>query len=165
MTDVLALREDVEALVERCGAEGLKVATAESCTGGLVAAAITEIAGASQVFDWGVVSYANEAKMQLLGVPESLLEAHGAVSEEVAEAMADGALARSGADIAVAVTGIAGPGGGSAEKPVGLVWFAAARKGEPTVTARHEFPNAGRAAIRFAATQQAIKLLLERAAE
>lgn len=165
MTDLAPLHEDVAALIELCGRQGLKIATAESCTGGLVAAAITELGGASHVFDWGVVTYANAAKMQLLGVPEALLTAHGAVSEEVAEAMADGALARSGADIAVAVTGIAGPGGGTAEKPVGLVCFAAARKDRPTVTARQQFENAGREAIRFAAVEQAIRMLMERAAD
>ena len=165
MTDLSPLRADVAALIELCSAERLKIATAESCTGGLVAGAITEIGGASHVFDWGVVTYANTAKTQLLGVAEALLKAHGAVSEEVAEAMADGALARSGADIAVAVTGIAGPGGGTAEKPVGLVWFGAARKDRPTVTARQLFVDAGRDSIRFAAVQHAIRMLTERVAE
>ncbi len=161
MTDLTPLHADATNLIKRCDAAGLTVATAESCTGGLVAGTITDIAGASRVFGWGVVTYSNEAKVQLLGVPEDLLAEHGAVSDPVAQAMAEGALTRSGADVAVAVTGIAGPDGGTAEKPVGLVFFAAARKDRPTVAARHMFMDLGREATRFAATQQAIRMLMQ----
>ena len=112
-----------------CKAKKLMVATAESCTGGLVAGALTEIAGSSAVVDRGFVTYTNEAKAEMLGVPAERWRRHGAVSRETAEAMAKGALAHSRADLAVAITGIAGPGGGSAEKPVGLVHFAAASRG------------------------------------
>lgn len=163
MTDTTLLQRDVKALIDRCRSENLKVATAESCTGGLVAGAITDMPGSSKIFDWGVVTYSNAAKTDLLGVPEKLLEEHGAVSEAVAIAMADGALARSGADIAVAVTGIAGPGGGSDEKPVGLVHFAAARRNRPTASATHRFADLGRDATRFSAVRQAIRLLMQQA--
>src|SRR6187200_228921 len=115
-------------LLELCRGKKLTIATAESCTGGLVAGALTEIAGSSDVVDRGFVTYSDAAKMALLGVPEATLIAHGAVSRQTAEAMARGALARSDVDLTVAITGIAGPGGGSAEKPVGLVHFAAAAK-------------------------------------
>ncbi|HVO04818.1 MAG TPA: CinA family protein [Candidatus Cybelea sp.] len=119
---------DVPALLQRYRALKLKIATAESCTGGLVAGTLTAIAGSSDVYDRGWITYSNEAKREQLGVSEALLEAHGAVSGEVAEAMAKGALHRSTADVAVSVTGIAGPGGGSPEKPVGLVFIGLARK-------------------------------------
>jgi nicotinamide-nucleotide amidase len=140
-----------------------QVATAESCTGGMIAAALTDIAGSSDVVDRGYVTYSNAAKSDLLGVDPALIAAHGAVSAEVAEAMAAGALARAGVDIAVAVTGIAGPGGGSATKPVGLVWFGLAVKGEPPRTLREVFSGT-RAEIRAAATRRALTLLLEKAA-
>jgi nicotinamide-nucleotide amidase len=139
------------------------VATAESCTGGMIAAALTDVAGSSDVVDRGYVTYSNAAKSDLLGVDPTLIAAHGAVSREVAEAMAAGALARAGVDIAVAVTGIAGPGGGSAAKPVGLVWFGLATKGEPPRSLRKVF-SGGRAEVRAAATRQALTLLLEKAA-
>jgi nicotinamide-nucleotide amidase len=119
---------DVPALLQRYRELGWKIATAESCTGGLIAGTLTAIAGSSDVYDRGWVTYSNEAKREQLGVPATMLEAHGAVSGEVAEAMAKGALHRSKADVAVSVTGIAGPGGGSAEKPVGLVYVGLARK-------------------------------------
>ena len=119
---------DVTGLLQRYRERGLKIATAESCTGGLVAGALTAIAGSSDVYERGWVTYSNEAKREQLGVSAALLEAHGAVSSEVAEAMAKGALHRSQADVSVSVTGIAGPGGGSAEKPVGLVFIGLARK-------------------------------------
>jgi nicotinamide-nucleotide amidase len=111
-----------------CRARGWRVATAESCTGGLVAAALTAIAGSSDVLDRGFVAYSNEAKMELLGVPEATIAAHGAVSGEIALAMAKGAIARAGVDLSVSIVGVAGPGGGSAEKPVGLVHFAIATR-------------------------------------
>jgi nicotinamide-nucleotide amidase len=164
MTDLTPLHRDVSQLIDRCRRENLKIATAESCTGGLLAGAITEVPGASHVFGWGVVTYANSAKIELLGVPRELIDKHGAVSEEVAIAMAEGALARSGADVAVAVTGIAGPDGGTEQKPVGLVYLASARKGRPTLKASHHFADFGRDSARFAAVQQAIRMLMQRAA-
>jgi nicotinamide-nucleotide amidase len=149
-----------EAVLAACRAAGLRVATAESCTGGLLAATLTAIAGSSEVLERGFVTYANAAKTDLLDVPPELIERMGAVSEPVARAMAAGALAHSEADLAVATTGIAGPGGGSAEKPVGLVCFALARRngGEPTSLSR-VFPG-GRAAVRQASVGEALALLL-----
>ena len=149
------------AVLDRGREQGLMVATAESCTGGLVAAALTEIPGSSAVFDRGFVTYSNLAKRQLLAVPEPLLLEYGAVSEEVARAMAEGAVAASTAGAAVAITGIAGPGGGSEEKPVGLVWFATARRGGLTRSVQERYGDAGRSQIRAAATEAALRLLLE----
>ena len=143
-------------IVDCCTRLQLKIVTAESCTGGLVAAMLTEVAGSSAVVDRGLVTYSNAAKTDLLGVPAAMIERDGAVSESVARAMAEGALARSAADLAVAVTGIAGPGGGTAEKPVGLVHFAAVRRGGETRHARHVFPDLGRSAIRLAAVREAM---------
>lgn len=137
------------------------MATAESCTGGLVSAALTDVPGSSDVFDRGFVTYSNEAKTDLLDVPAPLIAAHGAVSAEVARAMAVGALAHSLADIAVSVTGIAGPGGGSAEKPVGLVHFACARRGGGVVHVERRFGPLARVEIRAAAVEQALDLLIE----
>ena len=134
------------------------IATAESCTGGMVAAAITDISGSSAVFDRGFVTYSNAAKTQMLGVPPNLLETHGAVSEEVARAMAQGALAHSGATLAVSITGIAGPSGGSATKPVGLVHFACATKTGLYWHERMVF-NGDRANIRLAARDHALQML------
>jgi nicotinamide-nucleotide amidase len=146
-------------IVDCCTRLQLKIVTAESCTGGLVAAVLTEVAGSSAVVDRGLVTYSNAAKTDLLGVPAAMIERDGAVSESVARAMAEGALARSAADLAVAVTGIAGPGGGTAEKPVGLVHFAAVRRGGETRHARHVFPDLGRSAIRLAAVREAMIML------
>ena len=155
--------EAARAVLEACRARGLHAVTAESCTGGLVAAALTEIAGSSDVVEGGFVTYANEAKEGMLGVPAALLAAHGAVSESVARAMAEGALARTArADLAVAITGIAGPGGGSAEKPVGLVYLATARRGGATLCERHVF-DGDRRAIRTAALLRALAMLRARA--
>lgn len=138
---------------------GLRIATAESCTGGMVAAALTDIAGSSDVFERGFVTYSNEAKQELIAVPVEILADHGAVSRETAAAMARGAIANSRADIAVSITGIAGPGGGSAEKPVGLVWFGVAfRNGD--VRTMHEVFAGDRAAVRRAATDRALALLI-----
>ena len=123
------LTQAAAALLDDLRGRGQKLATAESCTGGLVSALLTEIAGSSDVVERGFVTYSNAAKMDLLGVPGSMLAEHGAVSEAVARAMVQGALAHSRVDVAVAVTGVAGPGGGSAAKPVGLVHIAAARRG------------------------------------
>jgi len=141
-------------------ARGKMLATAESCTGGMVAAALTDIAGSSAVIERGFVTYTNRAKSQMLGVDPALIEANGAVSREVAEAMARGALAHSATDVAVSVTGIAGPDGGSAEKPVGLVWFGLAAAGTPTAT-DHAVFKGDRAAVRQQATEKALTLLLE----
>jgi nicotinamide-nucleotide amidase len=149
-------------VLEAARARGLMVATAESCTGGLVAAALTEIAGSSDVVDRGFVTYSNAAKQELLSVPPELIERHGAVSEPVARAMAEGALARSAAGLTVSITGIAGPGGGSAEKPVGLVWFATALEGAETLAEERGFGDLGRAEVRAAAADHALALLLER---
>ncbi len=128
-----------EALLQTCRGQGLKIATAESCTGGLVAALLTEIAGSSDVVERGFVTYSNQAKIQMLGVDAPLIAQEGAVSELVARAMAEGALIHSQADISIAITGIAGPGGGSEAKPVGLVHLAAARRGFATRHWRHVF--------------------------
>ncbi len=152
------MRREAEALLEAFRARGVLVATAESCTGGLIAAALTEIAGSSDVVDRGFVTYSNAAKTELLGVPAALIEAHGAVSEPVARAMAEGALRRSAAGVTVSVTGIAGPGGGSAEKPVGTVWFGCAGPGGARATERRVFPG-DRAAIRAATVLHAFEML------
>ncbi|MCC6718117.1 MAG: CinA family protein [Acetobacteraceae bacterium] len=159
-----AILAQAEALLERCKAAGVMVATAESCTGGLIAATLTAIAGSSAVVDRGFVTYTNEAKAEMVGVPPALIAAHGAVSEPVARAMAEGALARSRAQLAVAVTGVAGPGGGSAEKPVGLVWFGCARTGQPTVSARKLFPG-DRTDIRRLTVAEALAMLTRRLAQ
>lgn len=147
------------AVLDRARAEGLKIATAESCTGGLIAASLTEIPGSSDVFERGFVTYSNDAKIELLGVPPGLIAERGAVCEPVASAMADGALVNSRADIAVAVTGIAGPGGGCADKPVGLVFIGVANKDDPTVVERHVFPG-DRVGIRRATVLRSLELLL-----
>ena len=150
--------KDAEALIAACRGMNVRLATAESCTGGLIAAALTACAGSSDVVDRGFVTYSNEAKNQMLGVPMPLIEQHGAVSEDVARAMAAGALGRSRAGIALSVTGVAGPGGGSADKPVGLVCFGLARRGAPTVSERRVFPG-DRAAIRAAAVAHAMAMI------
>lgn len=150
----------VAALLDRARYWGLTFATAESCTGGMVAAALTDVAGSSDVFERGFVTYSNAAKMELLGVRSQTLEAHGAVSEEVAREMADGALAQSHADIAVSITGIAGPGG-SEFKPEGRVCFGLARKGRATRIETVEFGAQGRAKVREAAMRHALELLAQ----
>lgn len=149
------------AVLAAARASGLKVATAESCTGGLVAAALTEIAGSSDVFDRGFVTYSNAAKAVALGVPKALIDEHGAVSGPVARAMAEGALQASLAQASVAITGIAGPGGGSIEKPVGLVHFAAARNGRATVHREMQFGDIGRSAVRAESLKTALWMLME----
>ncbi len=150
--------EAAATLLAALRARGEMVATAESCTGGLIAAALTSVAGSSDVVACGFVTYSNAAKTAMLGVASATIEEWGAVSEEVAQRMAEGALARSEASIAVAVTGIAGPGGGSAEKPVGLVWFGAARRGEASWAERQVFTG-DRAAVRLATVRHAFGLL------
>ncbi|MFN5998597.1 MAG: CinA family protein [Paracoccaceae bacterium] len=148
----------VEKLLAEARYWGLKIATAESCTGGMVAAALTDVAGSSDVFERGFVTYSNAAKIELLGVLAETLAAQGAVSEAVANEMAEGALAKSTADVAVSVTGIAGPGG-SEFKPEGRVCFGVARRGRVTVTETVEFGAQGRAKVRKAATEHALQLL------
>ena len=158
--------DDIETLartvVEAAAARGMMVAAAESCTGGLVSGALTAIAGSSAVVERGFVTYSNAAKVDLLGVPMALIERHGAVSEPVARAMAEGALARSAAQVAVAVTGIAGPGGGSPDKPVGLVHFAAAGPAG-LIHVERRFGDIGREAVRLDSVRVALALLLDRA--
>lgn len=146
-------------LLEQCRENGIMLATAESCTGGLIAGALTEIAGSSDVFERGFVTYSNDAKIENLGVDAELIERFGAVSEDVARAMAAGAVANSKADIAVAVTGVAGPGGGTAEKPVGLVHIAASRRDGETTHIRCEFGDVGRSAVRNLTVARALSLL------
>lgn len=144
-----------------CAERGVMLATAESCTGGMIAAALTDIAGSSSVFERGFVTYSNDAKRDMLGVSPATLAAFGAVSRETALEMAQGALARSRAGIAISVTGVAGPGGGSAEKPVGLVWFGLAFSGAPARAVERRFADEGRGAIRLAARDFALQLVLD----
>lgn len=152
------------ALLAACEEAHLRLATAESCTGGLIAACLTEIPGSSAVFDRGVVTYSNDAKTDLLGVPRSLIRTRGAVSAEVARAMAEGLLARCPADLVVAVTGIAGPGGGSPGRPVGLVHMAVVRRGR-TLTPHYEVFPGDRTAVRLATAVAALALLAVQARE
>ena len=147
-------------LLAAARAAGVMVATAESCTGGLIAGAITDVAGSSDIFDRGFVTYSNTAKQTMLGVGAETLAAHGAVSEPVAREMAEGALRRSAADIAVSVTGIAGPGGGSAEKPEGRVCFGLAQAGRPTRVETVDFGALGRDRVRAETVRLALRLLL-----
>lgn len=149
-----------ETILATCREKGVKLATAESCTGGLIAALLTSVAGSSDVFERGFVTYSNEAKHEAIGVPEDLILRHGAVSGEVARAMAEGAIRFSDADLAVSVTGIAGPGGGSAEKPVGLVHIAGARRSDGMVhQEEHRFGDIGRDAVRNATVRAALRLI------
>ena len=154
-----ALRAAAKRVLQRARSRGLKIATAESCTGGLVAAALTEIAGSSEVLDRGFVTYSNDAKHVMLGVPATTLKRHGAVSVETAAAMAKGALKHSLADIAVAITGIAGPGGGSKQKPVGLVHFAAASRNGRRVARVKRYGDIGRGQVRQRSVAEALRLL------
>lgn len=160
MTDLSPLAPLAADVIAKAGAQNLKVATAESCTGGLIIAALTEIAGSSVAVERGFVTYSNEAKQELLGVPTELIERVGAVSAEVAVAMVEGAIARSNADIAVSVTGVAGPGGGTADKPVGLVHFGAMRRDRPPQHTERLFGDIGRAEIRLATVEEALNLML-----
>jgi len=153
------LRHAATGVLDLFREHGLKLATAESCTGGLVAGALTEIAGSSDVVDRGFVTYSNEAKRAMLGVPAATLKRHGAVSAETAAAMAKGALKNSLADIAVAITGIAGPGGGSTAKPVGLVYFAAARRGGRQIAHSRRYGKIGRSQVRQRSVAEALRLL------
>jgi nicotinamide-nucleotide amidase len=153
------LNESAATLIALCRASGIRLATAESCTGGLVAGLLTEIPGASAVVERGFVVYSNEAKQELLGVPVATIDAFGAVSEPTARAMAQGALAHSHADLAVAITGIAGPGGGAPGKPVGLVHFACAAADGSIVALEKRYGALSRAAIRLASVATALELL------
>jgi nicotinamide-nucleotide amidase len=153
------LRESAKRLLDLCRGRGMHLAAAESCTGGLVAAALTAVPGSSDVFECSFVTYSNGAKQKLLGVPAATLRRYGAVSAETASAMARGALQRSGADCAVSITGIAGPGGGSKEKPVGLVYFATASRNGKSVARRRLFGNVGRQRVRELSALEALALL------
>ncbi len=157
-----AILDQAAALLVLYRARGWRLATAESCTGGLIAAALTHVAGSSDVVDRGFVTYSNAAKTEMLGVAATLIEQHGAVSQPVAAAMAQGALAGSLAEVSVSVTGVAGPGGGTALKPVGLVWFGCARRGGDVRTEHRIFPG-DRAAVRAATVGFALGLLHEMA--
>ena len=150
-----------QALITEAREKRLKVATAESCTGGLIAGALTEIPGASEVVDRGFVVYSNNAKTKLLNVRAAVIMRFGAVSEEVARAMAEGALKNAAADIAVSCTGIAGPTGGTPTKPVGLVHLAAARNGETTLSEECRFGDIGRSEVRMRSVEAGLKLLLQ----
>jgi len=149
----------VESILSECRSAGLRTATAESCTGGLIAGALTEVAGSSDVFDRGFVTYSNAAKTEVLGLPADLISGHGAVSRAVAVAMADGALNRSKADVVVAVTGVAGPGGGSADKPVGLVHMAAAKRGRAPQHVERRYGDCGRSEVRRQTVLDALELI------
>jgi nicotinamide-nucleotide amidase len=154
-----------ETLLQRCRDARAMLATAESCTGGLIAATLTEIAGSSDVFERGYVTYSNDAKIYAIGVPAEIVTGHGAVSEPVARAMAEGALRKSRADIAIACTGIAGPGGGTATKPVGLVHIAVAGTGQETMHQRMTYGEIGRSAVRRATVEDALNLAGEMLAQ
>ena len=155
------IEEEARRIVSKFADRELMISTAESCTGGLIVGALTEIAGSSAVVDRGFVTYTNEAKMDLLGVNAATLKAHGAVSEQTALQMVQGALFRSRADIAVAVTGIAGPGGGSAEKPVGLVHIAARNRSGSILHREMRYGDVGRGEIRLATLRTAFEMLIE----
>lgn len=155
------LRELVGELLVACRQRNLRLTTAESCTGGLVAAALTAVAGSSAVFERGFVTYSNEAKTEILGVPKTMIDRHGAVSEAVARAMAEGAIAHSRADLAISITGVAGPDGGTAAKPVGLVHFATARRNGATMAEMRLFPG-DRDSVRLAAVAAALRLIVGR---
>lgn len=151
--------ENAQALLAETKSRGLMIATAESCTGGLIAASLAAVPGASASLERGFVTYSNEAKTEMLGVPADLIQRLGAVSRDVAIAMAEGAIAKSRADISVAVTGVAGPDGGTAEKPVGLVHMAAARRGGATIHEEQRFGDLGRHEIQLATVLAAFDLL------
>ena len=159
------LSERARALLDLCRTKNLKIAAAESCTGGLLAATLTEIAGSSDVFERGFVTYSNAAKQAMVGVAPATLASHGAVSRETAEAMAKGALAHAPVDLAVSITGIAGPGGAVAGKPVGLVHFAAASRGGRVIARERRYGDIGRGQVRRAAVIEALAMLGELAAQ
>lgn len=152
------LVQEAQALFEQAKQRRVRIATAESCTGGLIAASLTAVPGSSLVVERGFVTYSNEAKIEMLGVPAELIERRGAVSIEVALAMVDGALKHSPADIAIVTTGIAGPGGGSAEKPVGLVHIAVGRRNGPRLHEEHRFGDIGRQRVQAETVVSALRL-------
>jgi nicotinamide-nucleotide amidase len=154
-----ALQEDAARLLAAFRTRGKRIVTAESCTGGLMAALLTEIPGSSDVLERGFITYSNAAKIGVLGVPVDLIAAHGAVSEPVTRAMAEGALIASPADVSIAVTGLLGPGGGSQAKPVGLVHLAAARRGGATLHRQYRFGDIGRDGVRMRSLEAALALL------
>lgn len=155
------IEETARSIVADFAEKKLLIATAESCTAGLIAGVITEIPGSSNVFDRGFVTYSNEAKREMIGVANATLKAHGAVSRPTALEMAQGAIGNSGANISIAVTGIAGPGGGTEEKPVGLVHLAAARTGHETLHREMRYGDIGRSAVRLATVRTALEILIE----
>jgi nicotinamide-nucleotide amidase len=155
------LIQSAEALLSACRSREMRLATAESCTGGLIAAVLTEIPGSSDVVERGFVTYSNDAKIDMLGVTAAVIERHGAVSAAVALAMVEGALKHSRANLAVAVTGVAGPGGGTVQKPVGLVYLAVEQKGKPAVAQRFNFADMSRQDVRMSSVREALRLLSE----
>jgi nicotinamide-nucleotide amidase len=159
--DFAALVGEAASLLDACRVKGLKLTTAESCTGGLIAAILTEVPGSSDVFERGFVTYSNEAKTEMLGVSAGLIAQHGAVSEAVARGMAEGALFHSNADLAVSVTGVAGPGGGTEAKPVGLVHFGAARRGRDVLHRKKRLGDIGRQHVRLASVAEALAIARE----
>jgi nicotinamide-nucleotide amidase len=165
MINATALVERAAALIRAYAARGWTIATAESCTGGLVAALLTEIPGSSAVVERGFVTYSNQAKADLLGISSDLIAAHGAVSGPVARAMAEGALRGSQVDAAVAVTGVAGPGGATVAKPVGLVHFGLAVRGRPTLHRERRYGDLGRSVVRARAVEESLSLLEQALAE
>jgi len=165
MIEAPALLERAAVLIRAYAAQGWTIATAESCTGGRIAALLTEVPGSSAVVERGFVTYSNQAKAEMLGVSADLIAEHGAVSESVARAMAQGALVRSQAEVAVAVTGIAGPGGATATKPVGLVHFGLAVRDRPTLHLERRYGDLGRATVRGHAVEDALSLLERALAE
>jgi len=160
----MTIKQLAEDVVAKATEDGVMIATAESCTGGLIAAALTEVPGSSAALDCGFVTYSNDAKTTMLGVPVGLIDEKGAVSAAVARAMADGALSRSLADVSVAVTGVAGPGGGTNDKPVGLVYIAVRQRGREPVEKKCLFhdahPDANRATIRALTVETALQMVL-----
>jgi len=154
-----ALLTQARHILEKARENQLRIVTAESCTGGLIAGLLTEIPGSSDVVERGFITYSNEAKEELLSVPHTLIEAHGAVSEPVARAMAQGALKHANAERSIAVTGIAGPGGGTASKPVGLVYIAVARPEGDVMVREYRFGDIGRNKVRLATVEKALRLL------
>lgn len=162
------IMEQARKLIERCHAAGVMIGTAESCTGGLLSAYLTAVPGSSAVFERGFVTYSNAAKTEMLGVDPGLIDRHGAVSHEVADAMAQGVLTRAPVDLAVSITGVAGPGGGSVEKPVGLVFIGDGRKtadGADISVDRHTFGDCGRNVVRERTVAAALEMLMSRVEE
>jgi len=160
ITQTHRIQSLAQSIITKASAKGVMVATAESCTGGIIAAALTDVPGSSAVVERGFVTYSNEAKSEMLGLPMALIEKHGAVSGEVAGAMAAGAIKHSRASLAVSVTGIAGPTGGTADKPVGLVWFGLADRNGLIQVERRVFAGGSRAFVRAKAAETALRMVL-----